>query len=711
MAKPISTTIRVNDRASAPLNYISKCLGKCINNFTRLDAVSSSAINVGNFSVCDDILNSINDNVEKISKSMEETATNTVGFDNNLDGANNSANALLSTIKKVAATYLTLQAAGQVIDTSDNLTLAKQRLELTLREGETVDDLNKKIMSSANSARASYTDMFNQVSKLGMNAAKSFDNTDQIIKFVESFDKLAILSGASVYESSQAMYQLTQSMAKGKLDGDELRSVMEGMPLVAKTIADYLGTDVGTMKEMAAEGLVTSEVVRNALLGAASDTDEKVENLGFTWAQTMTMFKNNAIAAFEPVLMKINSFANNEKVQSFISGLVNGMHVAASAVMWLFDAVSVLFGFIYDNWSILQPIMGAGLVILGLYTAAMVAHNVVQGISNVMKAISAVVAYADAKAVLANAGAYSAKTVATAQATVAQSTFNTALLACPATWILLLIVAIVAAIYMVIGAINKVTGATISATGVIFAVIFSLGAAIWNIVVGVLNGIIQLAWAIFVEPFIGIIEWVLNAANGGFTSFGGAVQNLLGQIISWFLSLGKVVTRIIDAIFGTNWTDGLTSLQDQVTSWGKTESAISIDHVSPEIGVGRIDYADSWNAGYDFGEGIEDKVSNMFNVPGTEDFSYDFDDMGASLGAIEDNTGKTAKSVDISQEDLKYLRDIAEHEAINKFTTAKITVDMTNNNSINSDMDLDGIVDHLATRVTEAMEVVAAGAY
>ena len=118
---------------------------------------------------------------------------------------------------------------------------------------------------------------------------------------------------------------------------------------------------------------------------------------------------------------------------------------------------------------------------------------------------------------------------------------------------------------------------TRSATGVIFGVVAAAGAAIINVGIGTINAIIQAVWSIFVQPFIGIIEWILNVTNGGFDSFGGAVANLIGQIISWFLSLGKVVTKIIDAIFGTDWTSGLTSLQDTVTTWGKNENSNTLN--------------------------------------------------------------------------------------------------------------------------------------
>lgn len=703
MPKPISTTIRVSDKASAPLLTISKNLGKCIGGFMRLNQVSSNAISINTMGSCESILQNIDANIDEITKSLRQSETAADSLTESMSRSHAGSSNLLSTVKKLAGTYLTLQAAGKVIETSDAIVAGKQRLSLALKEGEVIDEVNRKIMSSANSARASYTDTLNQVSKLAMNAGDAFSNTDQAIKFVEQFNKLGALGGASVYESSQAMYQLTQSMAKGKLDGDELRSVMEGMPLVAQTIAEYLGTDVGTMKELAAEGQVTAEVVRNALLGSAVETDAAFKDMPYTWAQALEVFKNNAIQAFTPVLERINAIANNQKVQSFIGGLMNGIHGVANITMFLFDVLSSVFGFIYDNLSWLSPLLMGVLGILGVYllttkglALAQVAYTAVMG---AFKAVQGFVTIG-----------YWVLRGSTTAAAAAQTVYNSALLACPLTWIIILIIALIAIIYAVVAAINKVTGSTISATGIIFGAITTLVAAIWNIVVGVINAIIQFGWTYFVEPWISIIEFVLNVFNGGFNSFGDAVKNLLGNIISWFLSLGKAVTKIIDAIFGTNWTSGLESLQDNVLAWGKNENAITISREAPDlgdIGVNRWEYGDAWETGYNFGEGIENKVGDMFDFSAYTD-GIDEKDYGGVLGEIENNTGK---GVDISQEDLKYLRDIAEQQAINRFTTAEIRVEMNNNNNINNGMDLDGVVDHLAMRVTEAMDAAAAGAY
>lgn len=280
-----------------------------------------------------------------------------------------------------------------------------------------------------------------------------------------------------------------------------------------------------------------------------------------------------------------------------------GLQGDASQIQGIFGGIGLVAGIIgraiSDNWSIIEPIMWGVIAVLSVYAGYLALTNGIELISKGIKIASCVAAYA-------HAAATGIEVTATAAATAAQYGFNTALLACPITWIIIAIIALIAVFYMVVAWINKIQNTSISATGIICAAFAFAGTVIWNTVIGILNAIIQSAWSTFVEPFLGIIEWVLNATNGGFDSFGGAVANLIGQIISWFLSLGKVVTQIIDAIFGTDWTSGLSSLQDSVISWGKSNTAITIDRNAPELN-GRIAYSDAINVGYQFGQGIDKK--------------------------------------------------------------------------------------------------------
>ena len=389
-----------------------------------------------------------------------------------------------------------------------------------------------------------------------------------------------------------------------------------------------------------------------------------------------------------------------------------GLQGDASQIQGIFGGIGLVAGIIgraiSDNWSIIEPIMWGVIAVLSVYAGYLALTNGIELISKGIKIASCVAAYA-------HAAATGIEVTATAAATAAQYGFNTALLACPITWIIIAIIALIAVFYMVVAWINKIQNTSISATGIICAAFAFAGTVIWNTVIGILNAIIQSAWSTFVEPFLGIIEWVLNATNGGFGSFGGAVANLIGQIISWFLSLGKVVTQIIDAIFGTDWTSGLSSLQDSVISWGKSNTAITIDRNAPELN-GRIAYSDAINVGYQFGQGIDKKVSGVFDginnpfdgVGGAQDT---WDGIHNNTGDTAGNTAAMADSMDVLDEDLKYMRDAAEQEVINRFTLAELKVDVKNSNTLTKKTDFDDMGRALSMFTSEFLASAAEGGH
>jgi hypothetical protein len=290
---------------------------------------------------------------------------------------------------------------------------------------------------------------------------------------------------------------------------------------------------------------------------------------------------------------------------------------------------------------------------------------------------------------------------------------------------------------LIIGGIVFLAAFIIQFLDYIMGAICVAGAFIINLVVGVINAMIQHIWAWFVYPFLGIIEWILNVCQGGFDSFGEAVGNLLGQIIGWFLELGKVVTTIIDAIFGTNWTAGLESLRQAVTSYGKNENAITITRTAPQLN--RVGYGDAWNSGFaqgtswknsigtfgshikdDFrlmggGSSIDTDLGQIIDDPYTRalenDASFDPSKALKGINDTADNTGRMADSMDLTEEDLAYLRDVANMEWKREYTTANITLDVTNNNNVNSELDVFGIMTKFSDVLYEEMDYMANGVY
>ena len=712
----IRAAIALYDGVTSPLQSMHKAMGVVLNTFEAMQQASGRAVDTAAIREAREEWAKAGTAFDTIEENIRNANNEQQNFNNSIRGGSNSANGLLSIIKKVAIAAGGIAGINKVLNISDELASTKARLNLLVDDGGSVEALEQKIMASAQRSRSAYFDTASAVAKLGLNAGNAFGgNMDQVIAFMEQVNKQFVIGGATAQEQSNAMIQLTQAMAAGALRGEELNSILDGAPGIARAIEKYMGIAEGSIKTVAQEGKVTAEVVKNAMFAMADETNAKFDSMPKTWAQIWVDMKNQALSMFAPILTKINQIGNSTKFQKVTTGLINGLAAVANVASSALDILIAIASVFVDNWGIIQPLVLGIAAAMLLYNGYLIANNAITAISNAQKGLAAVQAYKAAVANTTLAATEKAEAMAKASATAAQYGFNAALLACPLTWILLIIIAVIAAIYMIVAAINKLTGSTISATGIICGVVAVAGAFVLNCAIGVLNAIIQAIWTIFVAPFLGIVEWILNVCNGGFNSFGDAVANLIGQIIGWFLNLGKVVTTIIDAIFGTDWTSGLESLQSAVTSWGKNENAITLDINAPTIDY-RATYSGAWDAGYDFGQGIDDKIGGMFDASGLDsmgafDLSNTLDGIYGNTGDTAANTAATADALDIAEEDLAYLRDIAEREAINRFTTAEIKVEQHNENHISKDADLDGIMDAWANDFAEKLEVSEEGVH
>ena len=712
----IRAAIALYDGVTSPLQSMHKAMGVVLNTFEAMQQASGRAVDTAAIREAREEWAKAGPAFDTIEENIRNANNEQQNFNNSIRGGSNSANGLLSIIKKVAIAAGGIAGINKVLNISDELASTKARLNLLVDDGGSIEALEQKIMASAQRSRSAYFDTASAVAKLGLNAGNAFNgDMNQVIAFMEQVNKQFVIGGATAQEQSNAMIQLTQAMAAGALRGEELNSILDGAPGIARAIEKYMGIAEGSIKTVAQEGKVTAEVVKNAMFAMADETNAKFDSMPKTWAQIWVDMKNQALSMFAPILTKINQIGNSTKFQKVTTGLINGLAAVANVASSALDILIAIASVFVDNWGIIQPLVLGIAAAMLLYNGYLIANNAITAISNAQKGLAAVQAYKAAVANTTLATTEKAEAMAKASATAAQYGFNAALLACPLTWILLIIIAVIAAIYMIVAAINKLTGSTISATGIICGVVAVAGAFVLNCAIGVLNAIIQAIWTIFVAPFLGIVEWILNVCNGGFNSFGDAVANLIGQIIGWFLNLGKVVTTIIDAIFGTDWTSGLESLQSAVTSWGKNENAITLDKNAPTIDY-RATYSGAWDAGYDFGQGIDDKIGGMFDASGldsmgTFDLSNTLDGIYGNTGDTAANTAATADALDIAEEDLAYLRDIAEREAINRFTTAEIKVEQHNENHISKDADLDGIMDAWANDFAEKLEVSEEGVH
>ncbi|MFA9376225.1 MAG: tape measure protein [Lachnotalea sp.] len=693
----VSTSVRVNDGLSAAFRTMTQSINICLSSFVEMQTATGQGVNTTAINAARGALNNMDIAASQVSNEIEEAGNRQQQFNIEVTRGNAAMSGLVGKAIALVGAYASIQGIKGIATISDTMTQTTARLDMMNYGLQTTAELNNMIFDSAQRARTSYADTANAVAQLGIRAKDAFSSNAEVVAFSETLNKMFVIAGAGQQEISSATLQLTQALGSGVLRGEEFNAVFEAAPNVMQAVADYMDIPIGQLRTMASDGEITADIVKQALFAATDDVNEKFATMPITWGQVATSIQNSSIKVFQPLLTKINEIANNEKFQTMVNTFVNGLTMVSTVSTQVFDILGAGASFVYDNWDMISPIIYGVAGAFIFYKGVVVAHNIVMGIHAFLTAASA---FQDS--------IYAAKTYMATGATFAQTAaqvgLNAALLACPLTWIILLIIAVIAIVYLVVAAINHFAGTSYSATGVIIGAFAVLGAFIWNTIVGVINAIIQYMWTMFVEPFIGIIEWVLNAANGGFDSFGDAVANLIGQIISWFLSLGKVVTKIIDAIFGTSWTAGLSSLQDSVLAWGKNDSAITINRDAPQINS-RIGYGDAWDTGYKYGQGVDSKVSGIFNNEGlgtTESMADSLGNIDSNTASGADSAEKVADSLEITDEDLKYLRDIAEREIIDRTVFKSLKVDMGGvSNTVNNMSDLDGIAEYLGDVISQ----------
>ena len=637
-------------------------------------------------------------------------------FNREIEEGTNEANSLMQTIKGAVAAYATIQTLSAALNLSDQLTTTTARMNLMNDGLQTTQDLQNMIYLSAERARGSYQATADAVSKLGLMAGNAFGSSQEIIAFMEQINKQFTIAGTEAAGVDAAMLQLTQAMASGVLRGEELNSIFEQAPTIIQSIADYLDVPIGSIREMAAEGQITADIVKAAMFAAADETNAKFESMPKTFSQVWTSFQNTALMAFQPVLQRMNEIANSEAFQTFVNNAIEGLSMVAGVALEIFDLLVGVAGLVAENWSWLSPIIYGVAAALAVYYGWQLAVNAISAIS---KGIHIAMAVAQ----MIHAAATGALTAATAAEIAAQNGLNAALYACPIVWIIVLIIALIALFYAAVAAVNKFAGTSVSATGIICGAFMVALAFIGNIFVAL--------WNLVVDVFVLIYNLVATVANfigNVFTDPIGAVCRLFFDLADTVLGILQALASAIDAIFGSDLAGSVQGWRDSLGGWvddtfGKGDEVMAKMNAD-DMKLGRFEYGEAWNAGYSFGEGIDQSIANFdpsslfnTNVPGADDYA-NLGNYGSGIGGIGSgvddiagNTGKIADSMDITEEDLKYLRDIAEQEAVNRFTTAEITIEQTNHNTVSGKMDLDGIVSGLTDAANEAVDKIAEGVH
>jgi len=554
------------------------------------------------------------------------------------DGGNAGAKGIMSfvgSLKGLAAAYFSVQAAQRGMEIADTYTNTASRLKLINDGLQTNAELQDKIFQAADRSRGSYNNMAASISKMGMLAKDAFKSNDELIAFTELVQKSFKVGGSGTQEQQSGIYQLTQAMAAGKLQGDEFRSIMENAPMIADAVAKFTGKSKGKLKKMSAEGTITADVIKNAMFAMSGDINSKFDTMPKTFGDVWNQIGNKAIKAFSPAIEKISEVLNSPSFDRFIDNVIFGIGILSI----LFGGLVWFFGLLISNWSIVEPILLAIGIILSLWAF--------QQIPILITKLWGMLA-----PILVQAGAWLLVNW----------------------WILLIMIAVGLLLYAMLNfgeQTIKVFGFIGGAIAVVLTSFYNFIAVVWNGLVGLGEGI--------ADVFINSINFVLKGVN-------------------W----------IIDAL---NMIPGINI--GKFDSFGKAD-----------FGAAKMQYKDLGSAfikGQNIGQNVgtfavngvktgADKLSNLTNmVSGTDTSSLD---KYMKNGALPVSGKDGNLKVDMSQEDLKYLQDIAEREYINKFSTATLAPNIIFKIAkVAKEVDADKLMGRLKKIMEEEIAIVAEGVY
>ncbi len=741
----IQSSIKLTDGMTPALRSMNKALGIVINSFESMQRASARGVDVNKIRQARSEWAKSQVHLNNIEREINENRIAQDKFNKSVRKGTSDANKLWGKLKDVAKMYIGFQSLMGIVNASDQLAMTKSRINLMTGDLDKTNEVMDKIYESAQRSRAGYYETADAVAKLKQRTGKLFGSFDETIAFTETLNKMFAIAGTQPQEIASAMLQLTQAMGSGVLRGEEFNAIFEASPNILETVADYMNVPIGQLRNMAAEGKITSAIIKNAIFDSIGKVNEQFEGLAWTWRQVWTVMWNYVKKVAEPILEQINKIANSEKFRNFANAFANAIKVVIDVLGYVFDLALDVFNVFYENWSFIGPI------VYGIAGAFLMYKGALMAVWTWQK-LCAIATGALTIAKIIGTFATHGITAATARWAKIQLGLNGALWACPLTWIVLAIIAVIVVIYLVIAAINKFAGTSYSATGFVAGCFRALGAIIWNVVAYIWNAV-----ASFVEFFANAFKHPIYSVKKMFVSL---ATNFLDLIISMTKGWDKFATNMVNVIIkavngiidGWNWladswigrklgleTKAHLSERKSITSDlenAKASLQASVANqpadywTAPRMEMKNV--GESFDKGYEWGKGVADGLSNSGSKldaleglwgKGAMSPANGLNDVGKALSGgygspsndaltdyakqIADNTSDIAAN----EEDISYMRDLAEREAINRYTMTDLKIEMTNNNKINSNMDLDKVVNYLQQKVYEGVLATADGVH
>jgi tape measure domain-containing protein len=629
----IKSQLVLVDGMTAPLRSIHRAMNLALNSFESMQTASGRAVDTRSFQTAREELARMGAQLEEVENQTHRTG--------------GAAESMKSKFMHAAAAVGAALSIKNIIGLADAMTQTEARLNLITGDLEKTAALQDQIMASANRSRASYQSTADAVAKMGIMAKDAFNNTDELVAFTELINKQFTIAGTSAAGQEAAMMQLTQAMASGVLRGEELNSIFEQAPTIIQTIADHLGVSVGEIRAMAAEGQITAQVVKEAMLGSAKEINDQFNDMPYTFAQIWTMMQNILLEAFGPLIQVIGAGAQ-----------------------W-----------IYENWAAIEPVLVGVATAVAILTAAYLVH-----------------------------------TAATWLQVEANRALIISLLSNPILWIAVAIGILVGMIYKWIQSVGGLRNAWNLCT---LALIVGWNAVKLAFFVGVywvmdLVAKLQLCWQ---KAGVAIANFMGNMKVSVLTILQNMINGAIDLINKFTGLLNKLPGVNIEAIEHVTFA-ATAATENEAAKAARAEELANFEAELAAAKAGRDAHIDSLKAELNSSVSALQSANAQMKAEAAANNAAEqmaLDGIGQDLsgpGGIKDSAGSAAASLKETTEDLKYMRDLAEQEAINRFTTAEVKIDMSGmTNRIDSDMDLDGVLNTLTEGFAEALEVAAEGVH
>lgn len=673
----ISNAITMQDRMTPVFNSMIKAMHSTLNIMKKVDAASNKGISAKAW--------------EKVSKDIQKANNAVLKFSNSTNIANGEGIRLSNTFNRLGSIGLNLlgiqslisgigqanQLLSKTMEYFDNITLLKARLDLVNDGLQTTEKIQENIFNAANRARTSYDGMAKSVAKLNMLAADQFATNDEAIYFMETLNKIFAVSGTGAEEASAAMYQLTQAMGSGVLQGDEFRSIMENAPMLIQKIAESLGVTRGELKAMSSDGKITAGVIKKAMFDAAEDINKQFESLPKTWGQLSQIAKNHIQKAFEPLAGQISTWLQTDSAKAFFDAIVVGATVAAQVFSVAIDLITGTLSFLHEVFIAMLP----ALHVFGIFLLAI-------GIAYLPTIISAL--WGLLPGLWATVSALWAKASALIASAVAWMILN---------WQITLVIIVLA---ILIGAIMA-TGVTFGdVIGFIVGLFYLLFAVVANVAIAIINALIIVAtflYNIFINP-IGAVKMLF--------------YDMAAFAVDQILWIAKALQDLVNMIPGVNIpiTAGLEDVKAKILA-AKAE-------VAKETGVKEaktikpLDVGKQTSKGFNIGKNFTNSFSSggIKNPPGMSSVTPSISGIGAAgkpkkvnsnpTGGKLDKVGKIEDDIKITDEDIKLLKDIATTKFVNQYTTLRPEMNVTFGD-IHENADVDKILSTIEDMAEEAL--------